>query len=204
MSPLRTRRQSGSIPACAGEPRNRLPHPRDLAVYPRVCGGTILAVTHQYFQAGLSPRVRGNPADVRPSFPPVRSIPACAGEPPMTTGCAGLTRVYPRVCGGTSGQATRYPQLVGLSPRVRGNQPLTANDAVPPRSIPACAGEPPFIALSRSSWEVYPRVCGGTARSRRTHSDHQGLSPRVRGNRLAASIAKRVWRSIPACAGEPL
>ena len=32
---------------------------------------------------------------------------------------------------------------------------------------------------------------------------NKGLSPRVRGNRVAPGRSPRVWRSIPACAGEP-
>ena len=36
----RTRAESGSIPACAGEPTNRRICRRRMRVYPRVCGGT--------------------------------------------------------------------------------------------------------------------------------------------------------------------
>ena len=31
----------------------------------------------------------------------------------------------------------------------------------------------------------------------------QGLSPRVRGNRVTRLTRNRIWGSIPACAGEP-
>ena len=100
---------SGSIPACAGEPRRGEPqifligvYPRvcggtaggsnpstrwQPGVYPRVCGGTGLCQTASIPASGLSPRVRGNlSALVYPS------------------GVAGR-RVYPRVCGGTHRQA---------------------------------------------------------------------------------------------------
>ena len=50
---------------------------------------------------------------------------------------------------------------------------------------------------------VYPRVCGGTA-GRVTAADiENGLSPRVRGNLLAAHQNLITVGSIPACAGEP-
>ena len=52
--------------------------------------------------------------------------------------------------------------------------------------------------------EVYPRVCGGTYQGRRNCYPAQGLSPRVRGNRLELANQVPPQGSIPACAGEPL
>ena len=51
---------SGSIPACAGEPKQ--PDCAETAnrVYPRVCGGTNRKRENHSEAAGLSPRVRGN------------------------------------------------------------------------------------------------------------------------------------------------
>ena len=70
-----------SIPACAGEPR--IPQrPRESPeVYPRVCGGTFVAVGTWAGVEGLSPRVRGNPLTAEGEEVGHRSIPACAGEP---------------------------------------------------------------------------------------------------------------------------
>ena len=71
---------SGSIPACAGEPGTPAPRRLGSGVYPRVCGGTVVADHEALLDEGLSPRVRGN----RPSGPgdgfDLGSIPACAGE----------------------------------------------------------------------------------------------------------------------------
>ena len=71
-----------------------------------------------------------------------RSIPACAGEPPPAPATAVMSKVYPRVCGGTHGVGLLCSALDGLSPRVRGNRPGKAVLTPPLRSIPACAGEP--------------------------------------------------------------
>ena len=49
-----------SIPASAGEPRPAEHPPLPSAVYPRVCGGTVLLLILAEIQQGLSPRVRGN------------------------------------------------------------------------------------------------------------------------------------------------
>ena len=54
------RRRSGSIPACAGEPKTRTGLRASRRVYPRVCGGTGPAPGLATRHRGLSPRVRGN------------------------------------------------------------------------------------------------------------------------------------------------
>ena len=92
---------------------------------------------------------------------------------------------------------------MGLSPRVRGNQNSNIDAYIQERSIPACAGEPQSGHVFRKLKTVYPRVCGGTDSFNIAHIVPDGLSPRVRGNRLAWANRSKVPRSIPACAGEP-
>ena len=101
-----------------------------------------------------------------------------------------MSRVYPRVCGGTPASVQSVSSSVGLSPRVRGNRHERAvgggSERSIPASIPACAGEPldttlratlvlglsPRVRGNHGLWQaatvsdsraVYPRVCGGTA-----------------------------------------
>ena len=133
---------TGSIPACAGEPRGSAVVRHVPRVYPRVCGGTAARTSLRPMTPGLSPRVRGNHGDRAV----VRHVP----------------RVYPRVCGGTAAGRDPAGQDVGLSPRVRGN--LLGIDSQIPRlgSIPACAGEPRPQVTRTVHRGVYPRVCGGT------------------------------------------
>ena len=52
-------------------------------------------------QDGLSPRVRGNRTTCCSTGLRMRSIPACAGEPPPRLMTMSALTVYPRVCGGT-------------------------------------------------------------------------------------------------------
>ena len=52
------------------------------------------------------------------------SIPACAGEPLGQAGGGKRLEVYPRVCGGTAILGLEIVAREGLSPRVRGNQPM--------------------------------------------------------------------------------
>ena len=137
----------GSIPACAGEPRNHLVRRRCAGVYPRVCGGTSFRPSRSANVKGLSPRVRGNLDEEDFGCIHVRSIPACAGEPVETGATTSNLRVYPRVCGGTSLATYTCAQQKGLSPRVRGNLFRYPVDDTAERSIPACAGEPSICGL---------------------------------------------------------
>ena len=172
----------GSIPACAGEPSWSPSLSIRIRVYPRVCGGTGSPACVSLCILGLSPRVRGNRAAYDGSDRYRGSIPACAGEPSPDTPSCVLSRVYPRVCGGTDAKSFVCELFEGLSPRVRGNLVV---HVVPPeiaRSIPACAGEPTSCSGITSHTPVYPRVCGGTKTGTDLIATCQGLSPRVRGN----------------------
>ena len=131
-----------SIPACAGEPVPVRNGANSLRVYPRVCGGTRRAIDGRAGGQGLSPRVRGNPTGEWQHSIPSISIPACAGEPHLGVATQRLSRVYPRVCGGTMCWPPATRRRPGLSPRVRGNPVRTLPAGQPARSIPACAGEP--------------------------------------------------------------
>ena len=201
--PHRKVKREGSIPACAGEPSPPRPAKSIRRVYPRVCGGTVGSRHSNHPAAGLSPRVRGNPAGTAGAAARRGSIPACAGEPPKVGRSARWAGVYPRVCGGTGLPRTGHERHQGLSPRVRGN--LVRDDVADGGigSIPACAGEPTRACRRGRLHGVYPRVCGGTLNGEALAFRFEGLSPRVRGNRgRNGEVAQRPG-SIPACAGEP-
>ena len=171
--------------------------------------------------------MRGNRIRVSESRAYLGSIPACAGEPSVSSFVVRVSRVYPRVCGGTGVRQRPTTYRAGLSPRVRGNHvfrvfchsligsiprvrgnPYTAgNVSVTFWSIPACAGEPSQIAHRRQKNRVYPRVCGGTATSVGAPVMGSGywVYPRVCGGtiRVAPVMGSTGKGSIPACAGEP-
>ena len=133
---------TGSIPACAGEPRGPFMATSRRMVYPRVCGGTPDDSAVANRDTGLSPRVRGNRVPNGQQGICDRSIPACAGEPFHRQRQINRRQVYPRVCGGTSTTSNALKDSTGLSPRVRGNPAAFLDYATGERSIPACAGEP--------------------------------------------------------------
>ena len=193
----------GSIPACAGEPLPGECAGRGSRVYPRVCGGTAYVEYIRELAKGLSPRVRGNRRIRRCSRLAVGSVPACAGEPDSSSLCPLRRRVYPRVCGGTDLRQCAPENGQGLSPRVRGNHSTVPVPRQGRGSIPACAGEPSPACAKTDAPRVYPRVCGGTRRTREPGQAVRGLSPRVRGNLRRPVGGQHDVGSIPACAGEP-
>ena len=133
----------------------------------------------------------------------LRSIPAYAGEPDTGIAVWCQAKVYPRVCGGTLGQADCGGGRIGLSPRMRGNPSQPSGLTSPDRSIPAYAGEPRSTSRCGLRCRVYPRVCGGTAAGKPGNRSTIGLSPRMRGNLAAVGVKADVDGSIPAYAGEP-
>ena len=168
-----------------------------------MCGGTQVRIRANAVVAGLSPRVRGNRANSIVHRAERRSIPACAGEPQTGQERAARLEVYPRVCGGTRRGPARVQDVLGLSPRVRGNLRRRTKRTPDAGSIPACAGEPACCRAAGSAGWVYPRVCGGTAASFLRFPVATGLSPRVRGNLHSGPPCPCPCGSIPACAGEP-
>ena len=92
--------------------------------------------------AGLSPRVRGNPREPKLQVLNPGSIPAGAGEPRLLQARGSTKVVYPRGCGGTPPPYRLLVLVLGLSPRVRGNHAKRITCSAKCRSIPAGAGEP--------------------------------------------------------------
>ena len=151
-------------------------------VYPRACGGTSVSPPKKATAMGLSPRVRGNRPRGYYDRQWSRSIPARAGEPHTGGVISSSSRVYPRACGGTRNAWRGIASVRGLSPRVRGNQPLQDGNHTGVGSIPARAGEPGWRLYGMGPHRVYPRACGGTVMADFVSDPSGGLSPRVRGN----------------------
>ena len=152
---------------------------------------------------GLSPRGRGNRRPPGVCRRDVRSIPAWAGEPPVTNSIPQHPTVYPRVGGGTCPGFPWSAAQRGLSPRGRGNQKPPVRTATPIGSIPAWAGEPPAKLCWLRRITVYPRVGGGTEFVWPRRFSYWGLSPRGRGNHGRVTYGSNIVGSIPAWAGEP-
>ena len=170
-----------SIPAWAGETRGKAWPAWKAAVYPRVGGGNPSLPAGEERPRGLSPRGRGKPNSCATWPPPMRSIPAWAGETSAAWPNCRCCMVYPRV-GGGNGLLGPFPAgVVGLSPRGRGKPYGTTIQTYPLRSIPAWAGETQSRSTAFRLMQVYPRVGGGNGGGQSKSPRGPGLSPRGRG-----------------------
>ena len=128
------------IPACAGNAQSRVAGPARSADHPRVCGERSATSRPSAFSSGLSPRVRGTPADDRVDARLRRIIPACAGNAAGAGRRGSSGADHPRVCGERASSASSVAVNTGSSPRVRGTHERQLLFAVHLRIIPACAG----------------------------------------------------------------
>ena len=128
------------IPACAGNAGTFISGLRGESVHPRVCGERPNRRRHAASAIGSSPRVRGTRLRRRPRARAVRFIPACAGNATAVRRTVCRCAVHPRVCGERWTPDQAFDALSGSSPRVRGTRQSVAQDLLPTRFIPACAG----------------------------------------------------------------
>ena len=118
-----------SIPACAGlssvmrSPRSPAP------VHPRVRGALDAGLMHRNPANGPSPRARGSRCGWSVALSIPRSIPACAGLSQQPARPPGGRSVHPRVRGALRLRALPQAPHLGPSPRARGSQPMTCDDA---------------------------------------------------------------------------
>ena len=97
-----------------------------------------------------------------------------------------------------------YQVKWGPSPRGRGNRLPVPADTLVQRTIPAWAGKPNSISLSRCDTGDHPRVGGETRCARILATVSRGPSPRGRGNPRVEARMGGPSGTIPAWAGKPL
>ena len=142
---------SGSIPAHAGEPLYGHDARHGRLVDPRSRGGAVVVLVETWSGAGRSPLTRGSRGISLPAAGAEGSIPAHAGEPPLSLIGVIVIMVDPRSRGGAASTHWYGMPSCGRSPLTRGS--LRAQIRAPRRrgSIPAHAGEP---LDSLSPWDV--------------------------------------------------
>ena len=195
------RRLRRFIPACAGNGGADRCEPPPCSVHPRVCGERVRIEGEPGRERGSSPRVRGT-APIPGCTPgETRFIPACAGNGLTLPSPSSPRTVHPRVCGERLDPGDDQGQEFGSSPRVRGTDRWRAADRARRRFIPACAGNGSCCSSKRRCRPVHPRVCGERLRAGATSEPSTGSSPRVRGTATDGDRPRRMFRFIPACAG---
>ena len=185
---------------------NRLPGhclTRRTGPTPARAGATPLSLLSVYALTGLPPRVRGNLDATHEHGVVVGPTPARAGQP-LSSDTAGMSRrAYPRACEATHREPIFPSRHIGLPPRVRGNPGRASAGEPVAGPTPARAGQPTPRASSMSPSSAYPRACGATLINALKQFAHNGLPPRVRGNRLPYRRGAFLDGPTPARAGQP-
>ena len=173
----------GIIPACAGNTRARTSNRRPSRDHPRMCGEHLIKLGADLSSMGSSPHVRGTPACIPPSLPPIGIIPACAGNTCSIASAVRYRRDHPRMCGEHGRSRLVGLEFEGSSPHVRGTRTTCIDDALPAGIIPACAGNTlPLPRAPPNRWD-HPRMCGEHSQLVSQSSQSVGSSPHVRGTR---------------------
>ena len=172
-------------------------------VHPRSRGAACYAAGGVAELTGPSPLTRGSRDQHPQRGREPGSIPAHAGQPATSRRWARACRVHPRSRGAAKAKA-------GLDMRDRGPSPLTRGSQRPQRqgkrfvgSIPAHAGQPVVASQLRQPRRVHPRSRGAAFVGSRRVGGPWGPSPLTRGSLQHDSALGRLFRSIPAHAGQP-
>ena len=129
-------------------------------VHPRGCGERRPWPPIQPICTGSSPRVRGTRTPWPSAQQLHRFIPAGAGNAWSQSRTFLPPAVHPRGCGERPIVGTRYVQIDGSSPRVRGTLSVLQQCPTSERFIPAGAGNAHQATEGGSVSPVHPRGCG--------------------------------------------
>ena len=113
---------SGLIPAGAGQTNSWSGRAWIVSAHPRRCGADHIARGGRDAALGSSPQVRGRQLRQRRRPPPLRLIPAGAGQTLVTSGASWATGAHPRRCGADARAAVVASPREGSSPQVRGRR----------------------------------------------------------------------------------
>ncbi len=169
------------IPACAGNAESHAGPAHPYAVHPRMRGERWRNMMKPRPRPGSSPLARGTHGHAPFQYVIPRFIPACAGNAARADRFPGLVSVHPRLRGERSWRISSSFVFAGSSPLARGTHAMPPYSHPVMRFIPACAGNAPVLAQSQQ------------------HSP--GSSPLARGTRSQSRIHEADQRFIPACAG---
>ena len=146
------------IPACAGNSFLVKRFRFGVPVHPRVRGEQTGNVCVYGGCPGSSPRARGTVVSKSSKAPPVRFIPACAGNRAVAFWPTISPSVHPRVRGEQPATIAARTFAAGSSPRARGTVRLLRAAPRRHRFIPACAGNSQRTSPFHPRMPVHPRV----------------------------------------------
>ena len=171
------------------------------AVYPRWRGELTNAAHQGVSSSGLSPLARETPPALDERQQEWRFIPAGAGNSQYHYIKECRIPVYPRWRGELISSLEYMSCAHGLSPLARGTPRHAGRAAIPPRFIPAGAGNSFSSSSIAVVLTVYPRWRGELLIRSSYSAPLAGLSPLARGTQHGRPYEIPVARFIPAGAG---
>ena len=190
------------IPAHAGQTTWRSCAASNPADHPRACGANPLGQINVSGFAGSSPRMRGKLPLLQHVLHGERIIPAHAGQTHHRSCPVICYPDHPRACGANVRHRRSRPRQNGSSPRMRGKQGGRRKLEREIRIIPAHAGQTGRVSPCRNPCSDHPRACGANPIPPEKWKGGRGSSPRMRGKQREQLDFERVFRIIPAHAGQ--
>ena len=190
------------IPAHAGQTAPAHARRVERADHPRTCGANQKGDTTAMSLTGSSPHMRGKRGYGAMFSPPIRIIPAHAGQTPWVLLFPPQPTDHPRTCGANAMQSMLCQLRVGSSPHMRGKLERLVGLAHRLRIIPAHAGQTPGRGGALACEPDHPRTCGANGDLVVLRLTGDGSSPHMRGKRAILERPAVTSRIIPAHAGQ--
>ena len=194
-------KETGIIPAYAGNTSAPYFCVAAFRDHPRVCGEHSSSGAKEFLQSGSSPRMRGTQRKPRDFGTTGGIIPAYAGNTAGGRQSRVRIRDHPRVCGEHLPEPFRSSRIEGSSPRMRGTPCVRSCTCRTHGIIPAYAGNTSWRSGSRCRAWDHPRVCGEHSSIISSSVTPTGSSPRMRGTLSVMRNGRRTPGIIPAYAG---
>ena len=183
-TPSRTRcegRQSGIIPAYAGNTDKMHKALSGKGDHPRICGEHFWLMALSVPLPGSSPHMRGTPLGLGYELARQWIIPAYAGNTRLHHASAQAVRDHPRICGEHDAAADAWVKAAGSSPHMRGTLPSFYHVHDLAGIIPAYAGNTWIVGGFGGFNGDHPRICGEHHLVDPCPEYCQGSSPHMRG-----------------------
>ena len=189
------------IPAYAGNAPEGRPHCPASSVHPRIRGERGFGKDAVFYAYGSSPHTRGTPHPDAKCRPPLRFIPAYAGNATTRLPVSRPRSVHPRIRGERQFVMTPVSTSIGSSPHTRGTLAEHHRYDAGRRFIPAYAGNAATGLGRCAPTAVHPRIRGERAANHYGDKKRGGSSPHTRGTRPSGVQNRPYKRFIPAYAG---
>ena len=197
-------KNTGIIPAYAGNTCRCIRHWFSARDHPRVCGEHTCDYVNANTTQGSSPRMRGTHLLRFVCDYGTGIIPAYAGNTYWKLHELYVRRDHPRVCGEHLFVHVGKLHALGSSPRMRGTRRMRLSPRAWSGIIAAYAGNTRYSRPSDRRGRDHPRVCGEHHQTVGSRFRRTGIIPAYAGNTTSIGVPSPRTRDHPRVCGEHL